>query len=266
MKHGVAVWNWVQPGQPLAALLGELAGLGFEVMSFLPKQLLSLEPPEARALLSILDGYRLCATVHGKCGLQPGEIERIVHLLGRRLLAFTVDPLLRTDSRGTLYAANSIVEVLCAIRAATRETRVAFAVEDFPLDALALDYYRPALEPVLDSERYGLLLDLGHMNLRMAQEEYFYTDVGDYILGLPLPIVEVHVHDNRGDRDSHEPLGAGNVPFPEVAGALMAAGFDGVSTIEIEPSFHGSTPAASKPHLRRTFEAWRGMLAAAPSP
>jgi sugar phosphate isomerase/epimerase len=100
------------------------------------------------------------------------------------------------------------------------------------------------------------------MNLRMAQEDYFATDVGDYISRLPLPIIEVHVHDNRGDRDSHEPLGAGDTPFPAVAGALMAVGFDGVSTIEIAPSFHGSTPGASKPHLQRTLETWRGMLEA----
>jgi sugar phosphate isomerase/epimerase len=258
----VAVWNWAEEGRPLADLVRQLAGLGFEVMSFLPQQLLSLSAREARDLLAMLDGYRLRTTVHGTCALQPGAIQRIVDLLGHRLLAFTVDPLWRTDSRGTLYAAHAMVAVLQAIRNSTRGTSTRFAVEDFPLDALALDYYRDALEPILDSPRYGILLDLGHMNLRLAQEDYFQVDVGDYVSSLPLPIVEVHVHDNRGDQDSHAPMGAGDLPFPEVAGALMAVGFDGVSTIEIEPTFHGSTPAASKPHLRQTFEAWRAMLAA----
>ena len=262
MKHGVTVWNWAEPGKPLAALVQELAGMGFEVMSFLPGQLLSLSHAQSRALLAVLDGYRLPATVHGTCDLEPDMIERIVTLLGRRLLAFTLDPLLRTDSRGTLYAVNAMVALLQVIQASTRGTGVRFGIEDFPLDPLALDYYREELEPVLESPRFGILLDVGHMNLRMAQEDYFASDVGDYIAGLPLPIVEVHVHDNRGDRDSHEPLGAGDIPFPAVAGALMAVGFDGVSTIEIAPSFHGSTPAASRAHLQRTFEVWRGMLEA----
>jgi sugar phosphate isomerase/epimerase len=260
VRYGVAVWNWVEPGQSLSALVRELAGMGFDVMSFLPGQLLSLSQAQARALLAVLDGYRLPATVHGTCDLEPDMIEHTVTLLGRRLLAFTLDPLQRTDSRGTLYAVNAMVALLQTIRDSTRGTRVRFGIEDFPLDSLALDYYREELEPVLESPRFGILLDVGHMNLRMGQEDYFATDVGDYISRLPLPIVEVHVHDNGGERDSHEPLGAGDIPFPAVAGALMAVGFDGVSTIEIEPSFHGSTPAASKSHLRRTFEVWRGML------
>lgn len=63
-----------------------------------------------------------------------------------------------------------------------------------------------------------------------------------------------------GDRDSRGHLGFGNLPFEEVAAGLKAIGFDGISTIEIAPSFHGSTPAASRPHARDSLARWRGLF------
>jgi sugar phosphate isomerase/epimerase len=83
--------------------------------------------------------------------------------------------------------------------------------------------------------------------------------VADYIGRLPLPIVEVHLHDNNGQKDEHGHFGLGNIDFGEVAAALKSVGFDGVSTIEIAPSFHGSTPAESKPRARESLERWKAI-------
>ena len=79
----------------------------------------------------------------------------------------------------------------------------------------------------------------------------------EYLARLPVPLIEVHVHDNAGDQDSHSPLGSGNIPFEAVAQGLHGIGFDGVSTIEIAPSFHGSSPEESRPRAKDSLEQWR---------
>jgi sugar phosphate isomerase/epimerase len=85
------------------------------------------------------------------------------------------------------------------------------------------------------------------------------VSVAEYLQRVPLPVVEVHLHDNNGERDEHGPFGLGNVDFDEVGEALKAIDFAGVSTIEIAPSFHGSTPADSKPHARASLATWRAI-------
>jgi sugar phosphate isomerase/epimerase len=83
--------------------------------------------------------------------------------------------------------------------------------------------------------------------------------VGEYLARLPLPVWEVHLHDNSGDRDEHGHFGLGNVDFAAVAAGLKAIGFSGVSTIEIAPSFHGKTPAESKPLSAESLAQWKDM-------
>jgi sugar phosphate isomerase/epimerase len=140
-----------------------------------------------------------------------------------------------------------------------RRTNLKFAVEDFPLDNLAIDYYSRDLRPLLDCSRYGILVDIGHMNLRRTGEAYFRAfTVGQYIERIPRPIFEVHVHDNNGRQDEHKPLGEGNIDFAAIAAALKAIGFDGVSTIETAPSLHGRTPADDLPTVQPSLEQWRG--------
>lgn len=77
---------------------------------------------------------------------------------------------------------------------------------------------------------FGILLDLGHMNLNWLRGE---LPVDEYIYSLPLEIFELHIHDNDGEKDLHQPLGMGSLDLKTVAKALKRRKFDGVATLEI---------------------------------
>ena len=260
MRYGIAVWNFQEPGSTLVGLVEVFAGFGFDAVSFLPGQVVNCGDAEAAALLALMRERSLVATVHGNFEMTRSDVETVVRRLGDRLAAVTMDAAMTADSCGHFYDGPRMAAFLREVEEATRQRGAQFAVEDFPLDGQALERYRADLAPVLDSPRYGTLIDLGHLNLRTRQADYFRNMTpADYIRRVPLPIIEVHVHDNKGERDSHAPIGFGDVPFAEIAPALREAGFDGISTIEIAPSFHGSTPAASKPKAMESLERWRAI-------
>ena len=269
LRIGVAVWNYCEKGLPLLDLVRELATWKVETLSFLPVQIADLRPEDRPRFLRILDEHRLGVTVHGNCNVTHAQAETIVNLLGPRLLAFTLDSAIRTDSRGVFFDAVRMARVLADVRDLTRDSGTRFGVEDFPLDDLAVDFYRSDMASLFECPRFGILIDLGHMNIRSRKEDYFRgTATQEFLRRIPVPIVEIHVHDNAGDRDSHAPAGAGNVPFEETARSLVALGFSGVSTIEVAPSLHGRLPGESRPALRQTLLFWReclGKAAAQPS-
>jgi sugar phosphate isomerase/epimerase len=90
--------------------------------------------------------------------------------------------------------------------------------EDTP-DNLAL------LMKELSSERFGICFDTGHMNIFSAVPLSEWLDaIGEYI-------VELHLHDNMGDLDSHIPVGEGSFDFGALFGALK--GRDIIRTIEV---------------------------------
>jgi sugar phosphate isomerase/epimerase len=268
MRHGIAIWNYCNRGAELPSWIGEFAGYGFDTVSFLPSQIASASVEERRVILDRLASHDLAATVHGSCNMTAEEASAVVETLGSRLLAFTFDPAMREDSRGNLYDAARIASVLRMLQGVTDGTRIRLAVEDFPLDDLALEDYRFALKDYrvdlqgpLRHERVGILVDVGHMHLRMKRSDYFrHMSPAEYFARLPLKLVEIHVHDNGGAKDEHGHIGFGTVPFAEVAEALRAIKFAGVSTIEVAPSLHGSTPEKSKPFAGKSLKVWREMM------
>jgi sugar phosphate isomerase/epimerase len=65
-----------------------------------------------------------------------------------------------------------------------------------------------ALIEAVNSPRFRHCFDVGHWNLfkKVGMEEWFAA--------LGSCIAEAHIHDNRGLRDDHAPLGEGNIDFP----------------------------------------------------
>jgi len=258
MRYGVAIWNYQEEGVALPRLAEELAGFGFDALSFLPGPLVKCEEPEARDLLALMQERGLVATVHGGFDMTRGHVETIVSRYGGCLRALTFDAAWTADSCGMFYDGPRMAPFLLEVEEVMKDTSVQFAVEDFPLDSRALERHRADLGPLLDCPRYGILIDVGHLNLRLRRAGYFKSQTpAEYIRRVPVPIIEIHVHDNAGETDSHGHIGFGNVDFEEVARGLREVGFDGISTIEIAPSFHGSTPGASKPRAKESLEKWR---------
>ena len=107
------------------------------------------------------------------------------------------------------------------------------------------DCYTELLEIV---ERTGVdaSLDLGHAFMNSRR----YGDPLDPPADLLSRIVHVHCHD--ADRDDHQPLIFGNVPWQRFLEELAAAGFDGTVILEIPPRHF--LDAGGLDTLTRSFE------------
>ena len=263
MRYATAIWNYWTPDTSLAELVEEFAGFGYDTISFSTAQLKTLEPEETREAASLIQDRDLAVTLHGNFEITLADAESFIMLFGARVYSFTCDPAMVSDSRGRFYDAGRMAAFLHEILRMSEGTGLRVAIEDFPLDQTALDYYSSDLAPLLASPRYGILVDVGHLNLRLTGGGYFEgVGILDYMERSPLPVVEVHLHDNDGQRDQHGHFGLGNISFAEVASALKSISFDGVSTIEIAPSLHGASHEESKVQscesLRRWKELWEG--------
>jgi len=260
MRVGLCVWNLSEEETPLTEAVGEFAGHGFDAISFLPRQVTALDPDEANELVSVVESADLHVTIHGRCDLSREDIDTIVGLFDYRLHSISVDAAMTSESRGFFFDAPKMARVLSDIAAATSGSQVRFGVEDFPLDALALEHYGADLASVVENSRFGALIDVGHMNLRLTTSEYFEGKTPqDYLADVPVPVIEIHVHDNDGEADSHGHLGFGNIRFEDVVQGLKAIAFDGVSTIEIAPAFHDTTIADAKAHVKESLAKWSAL-------
>jgi len=262
VKYAVSLYTFQDSAMP--GLIEEFAGYGFDAFSFNRQMLTDADPKEVQDAASLLRERGYAATVHSGFEQTPEMTSRFLELLGGSLYCMTFDRTSTETSLGGIYDVRRMLPVLADVAEQTRGTGVRFGVEDFPLDAAAVDYFREALRPFLGNERFGTLIDLGHLNYRVHSVEYWKgVSPETYMAAVPVPIIEIHVHDNKGDRDSHAHIGFGNGDFAAMARGLRAARFDGISTIEVCGQIHGSTPAEARAGARSSLEAWRAIRAAA---
>lgn len=82
---------------------------------------------------------------------------------------------------------------------------------------------------VIDRVRgLGVHIDVGHAFVAGGMK-----NVLAFIRTFRGRIEHVHMHDNRGSRDDHLPLGAGSMDYQKVAGALKKSGYDKTVTFEV---------------------------------
>lgn len=261
MVNAIAVWNYCWNAAEVCGWIEEFADHGFQGISFHPDPFSGDAAGHLGPVVETLHNRNLIATVHGSVSMDPLLMKTMVEAMGDRLAAFTMDSCMREDSRGRLHHAKRISTALTRLQELTDGTGVRLAVEDFPLDSLAINQFATDLDGVYEHPRTGILVDVGHMHIRMNKSEYFGgMSVSEYFRRLPVPLVEVHLHDNCGERDQHAHFGFGSVRFPEIADALVEIGFDGVCTIEIAPGFHGRAPDESKPDAIRSLESWQRLV------
>ena len=259
MRYAIASWDFLLEGVPLARQIEWFADRGYDAVSFdPPRQPDLLEAGPLGEVTAVVRDRDLTVTLHGSFLIEPATVCVLAGRFGERLLNVTMNAPARPDSRGDLVDAGRVAARLEEIERATRGTDICFGTEDVPRDRLALEFYREAFEPLLACPRFGIIIDLGHMNMWLRTQEYYRgVSPSRYLADVPVPIIEVHVHDNCGRRDSHRPLGAGNLAVDEAAGALRRRGFDRVSTIEISPSSHGATVPESLPAAVESLRIWR---------
>jgi sugar phosphate isomerase/epimerase len=103
----------------------------------------------------------------------------------------------------------------------------------------------------------GLCLDTGHANLHAGTRNDYLGFVDR--LGVHVPIVHWHAHENWGDRDAHLPLftgpaGRDDAGLRGLIGRLSRRGFRGSVVLEQWPSPPGQLVAA-RDRLRRLWDA-----------
>lgn len=150
------------------------------------------------------------------------------------------------------------------------------AVEDFGLTAAE----RAQTEHLLGHDRFGYLVDLGHLLLRLrgknmsgktlfthSPDEYPVTETPDTaaVLGAlrskPHPIFEMHLHNNDGAEDLHWFLEDGVFDVPAVARALKELGYEGILTIESAPGFKFECRGqAADEGILQTYAYWQTCL------
>ena len=81
-------------------------------------------------------------------------------------------------------------------------------------------------EGVNDS-RFGLCLDIGHANSRVSE-----TPLPHWIDRFAPKLMHVHLHNNFGGDDLHNPLGSGNIPMRETIEYIIQKSPDATFTIE----------------------------------
>lgn len=79
----------------------------------------------------------------------------------------------------------------------------------------------------INDPRLGLCLDVGHANTCVSE-----TPPADWIAPMAPWLRHVHLHNNRGDTDLHDPLDTGTIPMAQVIDAVLRDAPGATFTIE----------------------------------
>ena len=126
------------------------------------------------------------------------------------------------------------------------------ALEDFGLN----ETERAGIEHLKGNARFGYLLDIGHMFIRLCgnperdltlfknspdecgvSENPSFEDFKKAFLSKEFPIFELHLHNNDGHADLHRFLSDGRIDYAVIARLLRDTGFDGTITLESAPGY-----------------------------
>jgi len=84
----------------------------------------------------------------------------------------------------------------------------------------------------------GVTLDVGHANTVMNPVDFYKKLVAG------TRVYNMHVHDNKGDKDDHLPLGKGNIDFEKLIQYLKETNYEGYFTVELDINWgHAKMPS-----------------------
>lgn len=98
-----------------------------------------------------------------------------------------------------------------------------------------------------DPQCAGYLIDTGHAHLDG-------WNLPDLIKQAQPRLVAMHLHDNRGDGDSHLPVGEGTIPWTAIWPRIAACGERSPLILEYEPGTPLETLAASRDLIQREID------------
>jgi sugar phosphate isomerase/epimerase len=242
MKYGISTWNTLKPMGARARLAPAVrsaigAGRGVELW---------LDWTAEPALMRREAWPALADLVRGAPSLSAHS--RLIHVFDLAILKEEIDLCARLSAdplvvhphslgfeAGTWdasYAPGRISDDdkrrLAAILAYARERSVRLALENGPMDLLAM--VLEAADGITGAEQLGICVDTGHANLHHD----LYAEPSVAFLEKFAPrLFQFHVSDNGGGGDEHKKPGAGNVDWQAVLEALARTGYSGPAVLEL---------------------------------
>jgi fructoselysine 3-epimerase len=156
------------------------------------------------------------------------DLIELGHDLGcSKLIMLPGRPLLKTPaSKGRELAVRAIGE--CADFA--KDYGITVCVENTPFASGFFDTPTKLMDILKEVSKTNLSVRLDPCHCNVSK-----TKFRDFCLAFKGNIASVGIHDNKGDADSHLPIGHGNVKHKEAIELLREVGYDGSLTIEILP-------------------------------
>ncbi len=149
------------------------------------------------------------------------------------------------------------------------------ALEDFGVTAAE----KAQIEPLKGNGRFGYLLDIGHMNIRIHGkntepidlfrnspsecpqcENPGYQEILKAFCSKEFPIFEIHLHNNDGVGDLHSMLESGTIDMHAFADVLKEFHYDGIVTIESVPRLCGYYGNEADEKILETFAYWKNCI------
>lgn len=277
MKDGLAIWHY--PHRSTIENVLFFADRGFTSVSLLGSHMdeLCRRPDLGGILARIVRERELTLTIHSKL---PGshkesdvaDFRASIEGYAAWQRSYGLISVLSFDVAETIR--DNIAPYLHYVLEKVPDCKV--AIEDFGLNPGE----RAQIECFKSEPRFGYLLDMGHMFIRLrgayqggstlfchSDEESPASDTPGYdqfmsaFRSKEFPVFELHVHNNDGHRDMHYFLEDGALDIPMLAQVIRDFGFDGVLTIESAPGFQFpcSYPKSDQ-RILETCRYWKSLF------
>jgi len=264
---GIATWNYGEGS--LAERIERFVGLGYNAVSLAARDARAMGLGETPDVEEAILRHSLPVTIH--TGFtprgEPMDSEALLadfrlfaewHSRTGALRSVNYDAAKAKAADGTMQFANEpMARILKEMLSISDGAGFTVGVEDWPRNP----EQTLAVEGLRSYPHYGILIDLGHMNMRIRNDGVFGSFPVEaaraYLAAMELPVNELHVHNNDGKGDLHAPPTTGTADMTAVAELLKAKGVECISTIEIVPAWCGLTENEGWEAARAAVEFWR---------
>lgn len=268
---GIATWNFQE--RTLAERIERFARMGFNAVSLLAGDAAVMCRGETPDVEEAILRLNLGVAIHGGLAQGGKPIDEVAlladfeaftrwHTRTRALRTVNYDAAsARDQDRNVVYHAEAMASALRWMLDVSNGAGFTVGVEDWPrTDEQLMD-----VADLCDISHYGILIDLGHMNMRIrgandSPLEFPVQNAQMYLDNIKLPVNELHIHNNDGAHDLHAPPTVGSADMRVLASMLKPKCPGCVSTIEIVPRFCGITEQEGIDASAQALELWKAIF------
>ena len=277
MKNGLAIWHY--PHRTVEENVYFFKEMGFESVSLHGFEMYDAckDEEKSKELAIAVEETGVILTVHGRMPESHSEedVKNFINCVDATadwqekyglidVLSFDVPQKIRDN-------ATEYIEYVLKY-----EQFGKVAVEDFGLTKEE----KSQIEHLKENKRFGYLVDVGHMYIRMKGENKSgaslftnhpeecpltsspcYDDFMKAFATKEFPIFEIHLHNNNGVDDLHYFFDDGTLDIQTVAKVIKDINYNGVLTNESAPGYKFKCEyPESDIRIKETFEYWKSLI------